>query len=173
MLHIKNQKDKKMNLIEKLKKEQEFIASQKAIENAEKKAKELNVKDQLDAISNIDFAEWFMTMINVGGKHFPTTIYGELRDKKKATYEESKIYASKNQQKEEKISSLIYSSNSKDNYVNSNTEYAGGEFRLCLGTKAQQKIKSGLVEMGLTLETYMEEPIACNQKPYPKIRITM
>ena len=146
-----------MNLVEKIKREQEVLASQKAIKTAEKKAKNKEVKQQIVETDNISFAEWFLTEINVGSDMFPMTSYKELVEKKKVKFESNKLYIEVDKIKDTKIASLIYGSSPKDGFLNSEKQYASNAFRQCLGIKSVEKILFGLNEMGVTVITEIHD----------------
>ncbi len=162
-----------MNLIDKIREEQKVNASQKAIKQAEHKAKSKEILEQINDISNIDFAEWFMTEINLGSDSFPRFAYGELVEKKKTDLITDRLHIVKKKQQDTKIASLIYGSNWRDGFVEANKNYTGDEFRYCLGVKSVDKIMVGLAEMGMTISTEMREPMACNQSPYEVTVLTM
>ena len=69
-------------LIDKIREEQAKIASAKAIEDAEKTAKNLEVKSQLTTLTNLELGEWFLTEVKIGNKWAQRTCYEDLVNKK-------------------------------------------------------------------------------------------
>ena len=151
-----------MNLAEKIKQEREQKASQEAIKTAEKNAKLAEIKEQLENISNITLAEWFLKEVEIGGK----CAYDKLVDNDPVQFELKRLYIDKKNIESTKIASLIYNSNTKDNYVERNSNYAGGTFRKCLAKKAVERILLGLEEMNFSITTKIITPHCVIEEPY-------
>jgi len=154
-----------MNLADKIRAEREVLASQKAIKKAENTAKALEVNEQLTAIDNVVFAEWFLTEVDIGGNWSNKIAYNEMVTKGKAEFIIDKLYVTEDNQTKTKIASLIYASHYKDGFIESDKSYADNEFRYCFGKSSVNKIISGLEEMGITISTKMVEGMACNSTP--------
>jgi len=155
-----------MNLADKIRAEREVLASQKAIKKAENTAKALEVNEQLTAIDNVAFAEWFLTEVDIGGKwssHFP---YDLMVKNGKAEFQIDKLYVTEDNQTKTKIASLIYASHHKDGFIGKDKSYADDEFRYCFGDKAVEKIMNGLEDMGIGISVIKRKGAACNMPSY-------
>ena len=154
-----------MNLADKIRAEREVLASKKAIKKVEKQAKDLEVNEQLQAIENIEFAEWFLTEVDIGGRWSNATTYSEMVKKGKAEVVIDTLYIPECDQSKTKIASLIYASNPKNGFVSNDKLYSDDEFRYCLGESSINKILSGLTEMDITISHRMSKGHACNSRP--------
>jgi hypothetical protein len=155
-----------MNLVDKIREERNVLASKKAIKNAEDTAKAREINEQLLSIEDIEFAEWFLTEVNIGGKWSTQFAYDLMVKNGKAECQVDKLYITKEHIDKTKISSLIYASHHKNGFINSSKTYADDEFRLCFGKNTIEKIVSGLEEMGIKITTDTKQGMAVNDRPY-------
>ena len=161
-------------LINKIREEQQKIASAKAIELAEKTAKNLEVKSQLAALTNLELGEWFLTEVKIGNKWAQRTCYEDLVNKKTCEFELDRLFVAKEKRADTNIATLVYNSNPKDGYVTDRTIYANnGEFEYCLGEVLVNRILMGIKEMGIKITTEMRKSTACNQDDFEVTVLTM
>lgn len=161
-------------LINQIREEQQKIASAKAIATAEKTAKNIEIKSQLSALTNLELAEWFLTEVKIGNKFLVKTCYEDLVHKKVCEFELDRLFIAKEKRADTKIATLVYDSNPKDGYVTERTTYANNsEFEYCLGEVLVNRIFMGIKEMGIKITTEMREKRACNQDDFEVTVLTM
>jgi len=162
-----------MNLVDKIREERSILASKSAIKRAEDIAVAKEVNEQLNDISDIELAEWFLTEVNIGSDHYPHFAYTDLVDKKAVDFRIGYIHVKEDSREKSKIASLIYASHHAHGYIATDKAYTGDSFQYCLGNIATNRILVGLEDMGIKITTEMREPMACNQAPYEVTVLTI
>jgi len=155
-----------MNLADKIREERNVLASKKAIKRAEDIAVAKEVNEQLNDINAIEFAEWFLTEVNIGSDHYPRFAYTELLSIKAVDFRVRYLHVLENNREKTKISSLIYASHHAHGYIAKDTQYTGDSFQYCLGNIATDKILVGLEDMGIKITTDTKQGMAANDRPY-------